>query len=361
MNELVKRFVEFEFDGNRKVTGVVMKYGDIAEMPWGEYERFETGAFGNAQSLDVILNLQHDRVIPLCRTGGGGLLLSDDQESLKAEAEMPETQSANDALVLVRNKVLRGFSVEFRPLESREEMVDGKTVTIIEKAELVNIGLVDRPAYSESRVNPRRKSNMDEDKIGDLIDKKLKEFSDSQGKGSTLDLDALGRSMREIVKTATNGLVDEEKVREQIDAALKARDEAEEETRKAEQEKTDAEDKAKKDREQATADAENRAMMIVQFRSLLPDDFDMKGKTTKDILVAAAGEEIKDAENESEDYLRAKLEGMLEKRGGGTPSIVQQDLNKPGVQQETRTGSFDLNSMIEKRRRAAFASQFGVK
>ena len=49
-------------------------------------------------------------------------------------------------------------------------------------------------------------------------------------------------------------------------------------------------------------------------RDLLPKDFDRKGKTTKDILVAAAGDEIPDAAERSEDYLQAKIETILERR-----------------------------------------------
>ena len=44
-------------------------------------EEFQAGAFGSVSALDVILNRQHDRRMPLARTGGGGLVLTDSTAS----------------------------------------------------------------------------------------------------------------------------------------------------------------------------------------------------------------------------------------------------------------------------------------
>ena len=60
-DKLQRRFVEFRYDGDRTISGVAMRYGDVAKLPWGDKERFEPGAFGNVGSKDVILNFQHDR------------------------------------------------------------------------------------------------------------------------------------------------------------------------------------------------------------------------------------------------------------------------------------------------------------
>ena len=70
----------------------------------------------------------------------------------------------------------------------------------------------------------------------------------------------------------------------------------------------------------------------MQVRSLLPKDFDTKGKTRKEILVAACGDEVEDSENRTEDYLHAKAEGIIERRAaaggagsGGPPAAPEQN------------------------------------
>ena len=59
------RRVELRQGPGRTVGGVAVRYGDLAQLPWGE-ERIEAGAF--APIDDVILNAHHDRATPLART-----------------------------------------------------------------------------------------------------------------------------------------------------------------------------------------------------------------------------------------------------------------------------------------------------
>ena len=155
---LERRFVEFRYDGDRTLSGVWMKYGDIAELPWGEAERFEPGAFGSVGGLDLILNMQHSRLKPLARTGGGGLVIDDSDRELRVTATIPETSDGNDTITLVRGKVLRGFSIEFVPQEGgyRIEGVNGKTTITHTKAKLRGGAVVDRPAYLGSRIDKRQ-------------------------------------------------------------------------------------------------------------------------------------------------------------------------------------------------------------
>ena len=86
-----------------------MKYGDIANLPWGDKERFEPGAFGNAASLDLILNKQHSRLSPLCRTGGGGMVVDDSDRELRVTAQIPETSDGNDTFDARQGKGVAGF------------------------------------------------------------------------------------------------------------------------------------------------------------------------------------------------------------------------------------------------------------
>ena len=139
-----RRFLECRAEG-RTIIGAALSYGDIAVLPWGR-ERMVPGAFGDLHDADVVLNVQHRRDRPLARTQGGGLTLTDSTERLSITAELPATRDADDALELLRRRVLRGLSVEFHPVRER---MDGQT-RVLERATLSGIGLVDRPAYPAS-------------------------------------------------------------------------------------------------------------------------------------------------------------------------------------------------------------------
>lgn len=147
------RFCEIRAEPKkRRLSGVALRYGDTAKLPWGD-ERFEPGAFGDVARADVILNNAHERGRPLARTGGGGLFLEDTAEALTVRANLPATREADDVLALVRGGVLRGLSVEFRPVAERME----GDVRVIERATLRAVAIVDTPAYPDSTVAARAK------------------------------------------------------------------------------------------------------------------------------------------------------------------------------------------------------------
>lgn len=148
---LERRFCELRAEG-RMLEGTAIRYGDIATFPWGK-EAIKAGAF--APLGDVILNRQHDRKAPLARTGGGGLTLTDSPEALSVRADLPAgVAAADEALVLVRNKILRGLSIEFFPEAERQS----GDLRIIEKAKLIGVAVVDDPQYPDSEVSARAES-----------------------------------------------------------------------------------------------------------------------------------------------------------------------------------------------------------
>lgn len=144
-----KRYFELRNQGN-ELSGTAIRYGDVASIAGIGRERFVAGCFGDLSSADVILNEQHDRNKPIARTGGGGLELIDTNTSLEIRANL-NPEIAGKCLALVKSKVLRGLSVEFQTLKQRIEA----NTRIIERANLVGIGVVDKPAYANSIVQVR--------------------------------------------------------------------------------------------------------------------------------------------------------------------------------------------------------------
>ena len=152
MEETEYRFCELRADPDKRMlSGTAMKYGDVARI--GTFrERFEAGAFGDLSTADVLLNAQHQRVVPLARTGGGGLVLFDTLMELRIDATLPETRAADDTLSLVRSKVLRGLSIEFKALQERME----SGVRVITRAILKGVAVVDSGAYTQSTIAARQ-------------------------------------------------------------------------------------------------------------------------------------------------------------------------------------------------------------
>ena len=137
----------------RTLLGIAVRYGDTASI-WGGNETILPGALSWD---DVLLNRQHERTVPLARTGAG-LELIDTPEALEIRAELPHTRDADDVLELVRRGVLRGLSVGFHATEDRWEKVGEKDHRTVVKGRLDHIAVVDRPAYKQSTVATRHQT-----------------------------------------------------------------------------------------------------------------------------------------------------------------------------------------------------------
>ena len=309
---------------DRRVQGIAIRYGDIAEA-FGR-ETFRPGAFGDLDNADLILNLQHDRSKPLARTnpdGTGSLRLRNSTRRLTIDAEIVNTSAGDDALALYRQGILRGYSIEFMPTKWRQTTIDDETTTIIDKAELRGVALVDRPAYPDSILKPRHATRYTPNQGGSNM-------PDEHATDTNTQLVALFEALLEkrekqlaVTPEIRADLASEiaaavEAKASEIAAAAVAQAQATAEEARA------AADKAAEEQTQFDQKVEQRASLLTMVKGLLPNDFDPAGQTNHAILAAAAGNEISDAANRSEDYLRAKVETIVERRAhpatSGTPS-----------------------------------------
>lgn len=148
-NGLERRTVELraEPDG-RRLSGVCLPYGERSPT-WNE--RFEAGAFAGADEADVVLNVGHDPGRVIARTGGGGLVLRDEPDALRMTAELVQTREADDVVALVKARIMRGLSIEFRAIDETDE----GGVRVIRRAELSGLAVVARPGYEGTSVAAR--------------------------------------------------------------------------------------------------------------------------------------------------------------------------------------------------------------
>ena len=133
----------------RRLSGVVMKYGDVSPS---HRERFEPGALRLADS--VHLDLHHDVERAVAWHPGGGLTLACGRDALTMRAELPPIPAADRALDDIRAGKVNGLSIEFRAVRERQE----SGVRVIEAAILSGIAIVKAPSYEQSHVEARRRS-----------------------------------------------------------------------------------------------------------------------------------------------------------------------------------------------------------
>ena len=127
------------------LTGRAMVYGAMSEE---HRERFVAGAFSPVPAVPLLL--QHDPRMVIMEPGGFDLI--DTAQALEVRAELPPKSAA---LSLTRRGACSGFSVRFRP---RQESRDGD-IRVVERAELLEVSLVDRPSYDASTAEVRRRGD----------------------------------------------------------------------------------------------------------------------------------------------------------------------------------------------------------
>ena len=185
-------------------------------------------------------------------------------------------------------------------------------------------------------------------------------------KGFTEELKRFTESVPEMINTAVDAAMQKRALVEEAAAAVveaeavaKAAAESEEQRMGMDGKKKkmmkDGKDKEMGDGmdndEKEKSDADDRAELIMSVTSLLPKDFETRGKTNHEILVAAAGEEIERADERSDDYLIAKLEAITERRESAAArmSSGRDTLVQPGLCE----GPININHMVEQKRMAA--------
>jgi HK97 family phage prohead protease len=158
--------IETRADGKPKIVGYASVFYDPAD-PGTEYrlwsdvvERISPTAFDRAVREDDVRGLfNHDANQILGRNGAGTLRLSVDKVGLRYEIDPPDTAQAAAVVEAIRRGDVTGSSFGFMPETTafREEVRDGKTVTIVEResVRLFDVSPVTFPAYAAATTGLR--------------------------------------------------------------------------------------------------------------------------------------------------------------------------------------------------------------
>ena len=146
------RFRELRAQG-RRLTGTVMRYGDVATIAGVGAERFSVFAFDKylRHGRGTRLNVMHEPDLIVASTRRGDLTFTDSPEALDMVATLPSGSAYDSVLELVGDGLTTGLSVEFVALEERTT----NGTRVVTKAALPGLGIVDEPAYAASGVEVR--------------------------------------------------------------------------------------------------------------------------------------------------------------------------------------------------------------
>ncbi|MFF0501622.1 HK97 family phage prohead protease [Nocardia aobensis] len=152
MSEIHYRYSELGTAAGRTIHGLAVPFGEVTEVrdSYGPpyKETFVRGAFTRTiaeRGNKLRLLAQHDgRSFPI----GTPVSLAETDAGLAVAFRLSRTSAANDALELVRDGTVTGFSIGFVPI--RDRVVDGVTQRL--EVSLREVSLVAEPAYGGAQV-----------------------------------------------------------------------------------------------------------------------------------------------------------------------------------------------------------------
>ena len=328
-----------------------------------------------AYRKNPVVLLAHDRWqgVPVARTHK----LEWTNQGLRAWFEFLK---GDDNAARVKNAWDRGFlraaSIGVRKgMSGRDELVEWSIVPVPADMDAVRSLTSETHSLAPAHQNmlpieieiPEVETEMDDDRIRQIVADAMK--ARDADKSKTRDADTIaeisrgmsgiiGESVKAAMEDAEKARAAAEEAAEKAEADFEARVAGEVEERMKKKmpfgdDKKKADDKEKMgdkkkmgDKEKAEGDddddddaradaaAEERADLLLLVRDLLPEDFSTRGKGAHEILVAAVGEEVKDAADRSADYLLAKVEAIVDRRS----DAGKQRSGKPSSKAPSFTG-----------------------
>ena len=186
---------------SREVVGRAIAFGvrSVNLTPWSStrvvYEVLEPGCLSQEllNRSDVVYNLNHNNDVPnvlgrFRNTEKDTLKLELRADGLYTACDMPDTNNANDALVLIERGDINGQSFAFEDdwedtengvsYERTNETIDGKEVWLRHVKRitgLYDVSIVTHPAYEQTSVGTREQADAIDKAISDQIERQERE------------------------------------------------------------------------------------------------------------------------------------------------------------------------------------------
>jgi HK97 family phage prohead protease len=170
----------------RTVEGIAIPYDTAIDIPSeGIKESVRRGAFGSPETVPFYL--EHSWFRSGDPRNIGEVFLFDDQESgLGVKARFNNSSKANEAYAKALSGELNSFSVAFNPIEDVNE--DG--VVVRTKADLLEVSIVQKPAYTGAKVTQVRDNQntkeVDENMSTEVIETTSEDVTELRAEVTTL-------------------------------------------------------------------------------------------------------------------------------------------------------------------------------
>lgn len=145
------------------IEGYAVVFNQITDLGWCK-EIIDRNAFNGTDMKDCVLKYNHeDSVFILARTRNKSLELTIDDHGLKVRAKLIDTTNNRDIYKMIKEGLLDKMSFGFIVAE-RSWDYETDTRTILRISKLYDVSVVDFPAYEQTEIYTRNKSE-DEYKV----------------------------------------------------------------------------------------------------------------------------------------------------------------------------------------------------
>jgi uncharacterized protein len=162
-----------EDGGKRQLSGYAAVFNKKSVPLYGFREVIRPGAFAKTiKEDDIRLLWNHDHSIVLGRNKSGTLRLSEDDNGLKIEADLPDTQAGRDARESISRGDVSQMSFAFEAINDRWFTEEGEDRRELIEARLFEVSPVTFPAYPDSSVSARalKASGINLDQLGNALE-----------------------------------------------------------------------------------------------------------------------------------------------------------------------------------------------
>lgn len=163
-----------QFDTNNrgiigKLTGYAVLFGEqsvpVFNPNIGRFRETMTrkaieGALGVKR--DILATFNHDTGALLGRTSNDSLKLSIDDRGLKMEVDLPDTSTSRDTIALIKSGLVTGQSFRMRVTDHHLERRNGEVHREVRACELIEVGPVVSPAYTNTSISAECRSAIEE-------------------------------------------------------------------------------------------------------------------------------------------------------------------------------------------------------
>ena len=145
-----RQYIELAFEEDFEgFTGTLIKRGDTRN--YGDFKQKVAEDAKITVADDAILNRHHLKHLAIASSATGDLDVDNGKDRVQVTLNRwPEHATAQEAKSMLQSNLLSGLSMEYRVNDASWE---GKDLRVIKDVEIVDMAMVHRPAFSESRIN----------------------------------------------------------------------------------------------------------------------------------------------------------------------------------------------------------------